>query len=218
MRFCLDSSANISGVGYASEMLSRRWLFFSFSSHRFWRSFGISPKGQMTGSDVIMVRNIQQHNARFRGCFLLFLTNTQQAGVDGSSKAVFDDRFVVQRSLPPKDVDLGSTSDWTMVSVSVVNGWTWVEGDRPLMSADTKNDVPIPPGPVTVVVSYGSSSISAPQQHDVYKIDTIEFYLPTLQSFCGSSSKFNDRASVIDFDVVDYRRIILTLSLFFFHL
>ncbi|XP_064399035.1 DBH-like monooxygenase protein 2 homolog [Halichondria panicea] len=93
-----------------------------------WVGFGLSPNGQMPGSDVII------------------------GWVDQTGAVQFKDRYATGRFLPPVDL----SQDWFLVSGEEENGYTILEFTRNLTSCDM-NDLNIEADTARVIWSYRSS-------------------------------------------------------------
>jgi hypothetical protein len=115
-----------------------------------WLGFGISPKGMMVGSDILL------------------------AGVDSAGNKLHTDRFAEQRILPTLDTAVGGTNDWSVSSISVEGAFTIVEGSRALKGND-QWDVDIVSGPTKIVWALSSSDVAAPTFHNVgFAVENIE--------------------------------------------
>ena len=143
-------SAQLSGddyVLYWSANLESNQIEFAVNvSTTGWVGFGLSPNGQMPGSDVVIgwVDNIGKvtfHVSLLLVCFFLFvcLYFVCLLFVLFHIISSLQDRFATTRGLPAID----SSQDWFISSGSEENGRTVLEFYRNFTSCDDNNDMDI---------------------------------------------------------------------------
>jgi len=100
-----------------------------------WVGFGLSPNGQMPGSDVVI------------------------GWVDNNGGTQFQDRFAEGRFLPPVD----ASQDWYLVSGEEQDGYTTLEFTRSLSTCDNK-DLNVESDTARVVWSWNPRDPISPSQ------------------------------------------------------
>jgi len=141
-----------------------------------WIGFGLSPNEEMPSSDVVI------------------------GWVSASGNTFFDDRFAVQRSQPPTDLDQGGENNIQLLSINSVDGWTTIEYSRLLVTGDLSTDVDINSGVTPVAWAMGYSwdnpEDGVLSRHEFRAINYVTFIEGTgpedeLQPSCsGASNSF----------------------------
>ena len=132
-------SAQLSGddyVLYWSANLESNQIEFAVNvSTTGWVGFGLSPNGQMPGSDVVIGWVDNTGKVTFHVSLLLVCVSFASLHIISS----LQDRFATTRGLPAID----SSQDWFISSGSEENGRTLLEFYRNFTSCDDNNDMDI---------------------------------------------------------------------------
>ena len=131
-RFTADLAGDDYVLHWNVDMENEEITFGVNASTTGWVGFGVSPNGQMPGSDVVIawVNNDGQVFFQVSSSYVLYTK---------SCTTNLQDRHAIGRFLPPVD----DSQDWTIISGEEINGRTILEFSRPFLSCDTENDLNI---------------------------------------------------------------------------